>query len=93
MNSKKIKTGIVMITLLFAFSANAQSSKKERGAKPSTFSELLEKLDANEDGKISKDEVKGRLKDNFDKIDTDKDGFISETEYENAPKPERSKRE
>ncbi|WFO16446.1 hypothetical protein M601_001100 [Cellulophaga baltica 4] len=49
-------------------------------------------MDKNEDGKLSKDEIKGPLKDNFDAVDTDEDGFITEEEMKNAPRPERPKR-
>ena len=47
---------------------------------------------ANEDGKLSKEEVKGPLKDHFDTVDADEDGFITEEELENAPKPKRRER-
>lgn len=46
-------------------------------------------MDANEDGKLSKEEVKGPLKNDFTKIDTDEDGFLSKEEIEQVPKPER----
>ncbi|MDX1947473.1 MAG: EF-hand domain-containing protein [Pirellulaceae bacterium] len=36
--------------------------------------------DANNDGKLSKDEAPDRLKENFDRIDRNSDGFIDETE-------------
>ena len=49
-------------------------------------------MDANDDGKLAKDEVKGPLKDSFSKIDTDEDGFISKEEFEKAPKPEARER-
>ena len=39
-------------------------------------------MDTNKDGKISKSEVKGKLKDNFDRRDTNKDGYITEDELE-----------
>ena len=41
---------------------------------------MIEDLDANKDGKISKDEARGRLKEDFDKIDLNKDGFIDREE-------------
>ena len=49
-------------------------------------------MDKNDDGKLSKDEVKGPLKDEFAKIDTDEDGFISKKEFEKAPRPKRKER-
>ena len=64
------------------------TSQKQRGGQPSV-EQLLSEMDANKDGKLSKDEVKGPLANDFSKIDTDDDGYISEEELENAPKPER----
>tara|TARA_R110002050_G_scaffold143941_1_gene269354 strand:+ start:99 stop:377 length:279 start_codon:yes stop_codon:yes gene_type:complete len=85
---------IVFTAMLMCFGitfSNAQQ-KGERSKKPPTYSELLEKMDANDDGKLAKDEVKGPLKDSFSKIDTDEDGFISKEEFEKAPKPEARER-
>ncbi|WP_147676862.1 MBL fold metallo-hydrolase [Algibacter pacificus] len=45
------------------------------------FKKMLSRMDTNKDGKISKTEAKGRLKENFDKRDGNKDGFIAETEF------------
>ncbi|MDP5105682.1 MAG: DUF1566 domain-containing protein, partial [Polaribacter sp.] len=64
-----------------------QQVKKQNQQKPARnnntppkFSELLEKMDSNNDQKLSKTEVKGKLKDNFDKRDKNGDGFITEDE-------------
>ncbi|MGJ8550243.1 EF-hand domain-containing protein [Winogradskyella wichelsiae] len=90
MKSKTFKT-VVLVFGLVTFSnwTYAQSDRK----KPPTFSELIKKMDANDDGKLSEDEVKGPLKDQFSTIDTDEDGFITEEEFKNAPKPERKSRD
>ncbi len=48
-------------------------------------------MDTNDDGKLSKKEVKGPLKNNFLKVDTDEDGFITEEEMKKAPKPKRQR--
>lgn len=92
---KKISFKTALFTVAFicfgiTFS-NAQSERGKQQKRP-TFEELLEKSDADEDGKLSAEEVDGPLKENFEKIDTDEDGFISEEEFENAPKPKRGKR-
>lgn len=42
--------------------------------------EIFQDLDENKDGKISKDEARGRLKENFDKIDLNHDGFVDREE-------------
>lgn len=47
-------------------------------------------MDTNNDGLLSKSEVKGPIVNDFDKIDTNGDGFISKIEFEAAPKPERA---
>jgi Ca2+-binding EF-hand superfamily protein len=41
---------------------------------------LLETMDKNKDGKISKEEATGRLAEAFDRIDTNKDGFLDKEE-------------
>ena len=94
-----MKKSIVKLSVfgafLFMFSCgNAQQNEKGRKQKPPTYKELLEKMDANEDGLLSKEEVKGPLKDVFAKIDTDEDGLISEAEFKKAPKrPERDQKQ
>ena len=86
-----VLTGIVV--LAFTVDMNAQlQEKKEKGKKTPTFEKLLKKMDENEDGKLSKKEVKGPLKEHFSKIDTNEDGFISKKEFEKAPKPKRKRK-
>ena len=94
MNSNKIKTVIVVfgLTLFISNSSFGQSGNKKDRKKPPSFSKLLEKMDANEDGKLSKAEIKGPLKENFDEVDANEDGFISEKEFEKVPKPKRRKK-
>jgi acetyl esterase/lipase len=41
----------------------------------------LKRLDANGDGKITKDEFPERLRNNFDRMDTNKDGAVSDAEF------------
>jgi len=52
-----------------------------QGQQPSA-TDLISKMDANKDGKLSKDEVKGPLSQHFSKVDLDKDGFITKEELE-----------
>ena len=90
MKNKTIKTAVLVFgaTLFFANSSFGQPQNRQEKSPP-TFKELLEKMDADEDGKLSKDEIKGPLKKDFDKVDTDEDGFISAEEFAEAPKPKR----
>lgn len=91
MNSNKIKSAVVIFGMALFFSNNtfAQSEKRQGGKTPPTFAALIKQMDANEDGKLAKDELKGPLKENFAKVDTDEDGFITEEEFKKAPKPKR----
>lgn len=94
MNSNKIKSVAIIfgMALFFSNSTFAQSQNRQERKKPPTFKELIKEMDANEDGKLSKDELKGPLKDNFAKVDTDEDGYITEEEFKKAPRPKRQKR-
>ncbi|GGG59102.1 YHYH protein [Bizionia arctica] len=56
-----------------------------QGGKPS-FKYLLNEMDSNKDGKLSANEVKGSIKQDFTKIDVNTDGFISKEELENIQK-------
>ncbi|HEX5105875.1 MAG TPA: EF-hand domain-containing protein, partial [Pirellulaceae bacterium] len=42
---------------------------------------IFAQMDANKDGKLAKDEVRGPLAEGFDRADANKDGFISEEEF------------
>lgn len=94
MNSNRFKTAVLVfgITVFASYTSFAQSQNREGRKKPPTFEQLLEKLDANEDGKLSKNEIKGPLKDDFAKVDADEDGFITEEELKNAPRPKRKQK-
>ncbi|MCK8479468.1 EF-hand domain-containing protein [Psychroserpens algicola] len=93
MKSNGFKTAVVVfgIMMISNISFGQPQDRKER-KEPPTFSELLKEMDKNEDGKLSKSELKGPLKEDFAKVDTDEDGFITEEEFKKAPKPQRRKR-
>jgi Ca2+-binding EF-hand superfamily protein len=82
--------GIILFMSNYSFGQPPQDSDKK---KPPTFKQLLKEMDKNEDGKLSKNEVQGPLKNDFSKIDTDEDGFITEKELEKAPKPKGRERQ
>ncbi|RPI83148.1 MAG: hypothetical protein EHM42_08710, partial [Planctomycetaceae bacterium] len=54
------------------------------GAKPKGNANRLRKLDSNGDGKISRDEAKGRLRENFDRIDSNSNGYLEPAEMRKA---------
>lgn len=90
---KKITFKTALVTVVFiCFGITFVTAQSDRGKqqKRPSYEELLEKLDADEDGKLSEEEVEeSPMKKQFSNIDTDEDGFISEEEFENAPKPTR----
>ncbi|PPK92527.1 ribonuclease BN (tRNA processing enzyme) [Nonlabens xylanidelens] len=57
-----------------------QSSQNQGGKKSPNFSDMLKKMDSNNDGKISISEAKGNLKENFQNRDKNKDGYITQDE-------------
>ncbi|MCK0146226.1 EF-hand domain-containing protein [Arenibacter sp. F26102] len=83
-----------MVTLFFSANLSAQQSQGGKGQKePPSVDEIFKEMDKDEDGKLSKEELKGPIKDDFAKIDTDEDGYISKEELEKAPKPKGRKRD
>src|SRR5262249_17990389 len=55
--------------------------KKAFGKTPEEIVEnLLKAMDADGDGKISRQEAKGKLAEDFDKVDTNKDGYLDRKE-------------
>ncbi|GHC57746.1 hypothetical protein [Ulvibacter litoralis] len=92
MKNISLKRGIVTMVIALAFTsyASAQSEKGQPKTPPSA-EELLKQMDKDEDGLLSKEEIKGPLKDDFDKVDSNEDGFLSKEELEKAPKPKGNK--
>ncbi|MGB5418241.1 DUF1566 domain-containing protein [Algibacter sp.] len=102
MNYRSItKIGILAFGLIL-FTACGSKQKKEQAApeqeqhkqrpeggreRPS-ITEMFTEMDSNDDGRLSKTEVKGPLQNDFSKIDTNNDGFIVEGELKNAPEPQ-----
>ena len=83
-NSTTFKGTLILVAFL---ATQNQSFAQDRNQGPPSFSQILTELDQDEDGKISKTEAKGPLKNDFAKIDANEDGFISEAEFDEAPKP------
>lgn len=81
MKSQKTAIIVASMTLLVGMNAFSQDKKRER---PSP-EQMFEKLDANEDGKIVKDEIKNeRMLKRFDKMDANSDGAITLDELKSA---------
>jgi Ca2+-binding EF-hand superfamily protein len=55
-----------------------------RGAEEDTPRRPLRRFDTDGDGKLSKEEARGRLKDNFDRLDTNRDGYLDGEEIRKA---------
>ena len=82
---------LAVTSLIIAFTS-CKSSQETTSTTPSSepssrttpnkknISQLFIKMDSNNDGKISKSEAKGKLKENFIKRDKNNDGFITKNE-------------
>jgi Ca2+-binding EF-hand superfamily protein len=74
--------------------AKEKDKKEKEKDKPKTndaevdkmVDRILERLDKNKDGKISKDEAQGGLAENFDRLDANKDGFLDRQELREVAK-------
>lgn len=83
---------ILMLLCGFTYTHAQNNNNRQQPPQHPSVAELFKMMDANEDNLLSKEEIKGPLKNDFDKVDTNEDGFISREELENAPKPERRQR-
>jgi len=68
---------IILVSLIFGDLANAQQ-KRQRG--PDVFKFLVEKYDADNNGKLSKEEY-DRSEEIFARFDTDKDGELTAKDW------------
>jgi len=59
---------------------NSKDPKGPPAGGPPDLGLMFQRLDANGDGKISRDEARGPLADQFDRYDLNKDGFITKDE-------------
>lgn len=75
----KITTALLLLTSTFALQACAESREGPREM-PS-----FEEMDANGDGELQLEELRGPLADDFDKLDADGSGGLSEEEVPPPP--------
>ncbi len=60
--------------------APGQGGPGQRGGGRFDPAQMFERMDANKDGKLAKDELSGRMADSFDQLDANKDGSIDQAE-------------
>jgi Ca2+-binding EF-hand superfamily protein len=87
----------ILVIFLFAICCADPTYAQQKGrGKNIDPDKVFEQLDADKDGKISKEEVdktdRPRLKENFYKIDADSDGFISKEEFKKMIEQRRQAR-
>lgn len=78
---------VLIVTLCAAAGEQKVNNNIIRNNQPNP-EELIKQLDSNKDGKISKEEAKGPLKEDFSIVDKNADGFITLEELKDAPKQE-----
>lgn len=93
---KNLKTILALAALvIFATSCGSStdstSQEGRQGQVQKDAATLIKEMDTDNDGMLSKAEVKGPLANDFSKIDSNSDGKISLTELKNAPKPQGGK--
>lgn len=70
-----------LFTLLFTVTVSAQPGGPDRGGPPS-FNMLLERFDANDDGKLDEDEVPPPVWLRLSQADANNDGVVTRAEFE-----------
>ncbi len=95
MKTKNILLALIATAIIPAISQAKPSGDGERegrgGERPNP-GQLIQRLDTDNSGGVSKEEAKGPLKKHFDKIDADGDGEITKKEFAKAEKKMRERR-
>lgn len=80
----KIRSTILLILAAVILPAATQAqSQQGKGQRPDP-AEMFAKMDTDESGTLSVDEVQGRMKEHFDEIDSDNDGELTKEELKAA---------
>ncbi len=96
----KLSSTILLLVALFLSSCGGSkdASQNEQGPNngnrrsgPPSVEQIFE-MDTDGDNLLSREEVKGRMANDFDRIDTNSDGYLTKEEVKNAPRPERKSR-
>lgn len=93
--SKILKTMIIFVFTVTFFCCKPSTKSNDdnivnpREGQAPSVTDLINEMDTNKDGKLSKSEVQGPLSNDFSTIDTNNNGFLSKEELESAPRPER----
>jgi Ca2+-binding EF-hand superfamily protein len=88
-----MKKSVLIVSACFAvfsLTANELSLSILNRVKVPRVQKILNKMDKDKDGRISKQEAKGRLKKQFGKIDTNNDGFLTPDELKHNHKIKRN---
>ena len=87
-----MKTRLIVLCSAALLSTAALAA--EDGKSQSNSSDTFASLDADSDGKVSKEEASGHeaIVNSFDRLDRDRDGFVSKKEFRRntMPKPKPS---
>jgi hypothetical protein len=85
---------LILFTFTILISCKSNQGKREQqdpnGQRPSS-TQIISELDSNEDGKLSKSEVKGPIANDFRNIDRNHDGFLTLEELNKAEKNQNNR--
>lgn len=85
---------LILFTFTVLISCKSNQQKKDRqqpnGQRPSS-TEIISEMDSNQDGKLSKSEVKGPIADGFATIDSNNDNFLTLEELQKAEKKQENR--
>ncbi|QWX85209.1 YHYH protein [Cellulophaga sp. HaHaR_3_176] len=89
---KNLSLLLLIFTILISCKSNQEKKEQQEpnGQRPSSI-QIISKLDSNEDGKLSKREVKGPIANDFINIDSNNDGFLTLEELNKAEKNQENR--